>query len=80
MTEQEYINVRDLSSVIYAERILRDIVPANQPLIAEVELRGVMEKLNGWKDALFSASKCSHTERPDLASPGSTETKTSATA
>ena len=53
MTEQEYINVRDLSNVLTADRALREMNSSHNG-IDEVEYQYVLEKLNSWRETLFS--------------------------
>lgn len=55
MTEQEYINVRELSSVLDARAILRNVVAENSKVISVQEYRHIMELLGDWQDKLFKA-------------------------
>jgi len=57
MTEQEYINVRELSQVVAAREMLRGIVPANSRVISSDELKEVGEILGRWQDELFKLIK-----------------------
>ena len=53
MTEQEYIDVRNLSSVLSARRELSDIVADNQPAIDADEFKLVSRLLLKFEEALF---------------------------
>jgi len=53
MTEQEYINVRDLSHVLSAEHTLRQICIANQPNIPKEEYKKVVALVSGWTEKMF---------------------------
>jgi hypothetical protein len=55
MTEQEYINVRDVSNIMHANAILREICIDNQPNIPRTEFVDVMRKLWDWRDLMFKA-------------------------
>lgn len=57
MTEQEYINVRELSSVLDAKMILRDIVVANSKVISKEDHSTVLHILSKWEDGLFELAK-----------------------
>lgn len=54
MTEQEYINVRELSSVLCAIDCLKQITPQNSACINPDDYKLVMEKLKGWEIDLFN--------------------------
>ena len=53
MTEQEYIDVRNLSSVLSARRELSDVVADNQPAIDADEFKLVSRLLLKFEEALF---------------------------
>jgi len=55
MSEQDYINVRDLSNVTHATEMLRQITIANQPNIHGEKFRATYKTLVKWRDALFDA-------------------------
>ena len=55
MTEQEYINVRDLSSVMHVNTIMRDICIENQPNIPRDQYIDVLRKISEWRELLFLA-------------------------
>ena len=57
MTEQAYIDTRDLSNVMHAQKMLTEITIANQPHIPEQEYRDVLRKVASWQDQLFKAVK-----------------------
>ena len=57
MTEQEYINVRELSSVIDANRILRDICQENSVVIKREDYVTVIRIISDWQDELFKIVK-----------------------
>ena len=57
MTEQEYINVRDLSSVINVLEILKHIVEENQPLIKKPLAQYTVSELYDLRDELFKEIK-----------------------
>lgn len=57
MTEQQYINVRDLSNVIGGFRSIASITIANQPNIDLSEYRAVMGLLDKWQSNMFSVTK-----------------------
>jgi hypothetical protein len=57
MKEQDYINVRELSNVMNAKGILRDIIPENSKVITQDKLSTVMKILSEWQDELFSIIK-----------------------
>lgn len=54
MTEQEYIYVRDLSNVLAADRLLRDLNPDFNG-IPKNEYHDVMRKLVKWRELLFDS-------------------------
>lgn len=64
MTEQDYIDVLDLSNVLHAKAMVRDITIANQPNIDKEEYRTVVRILLKWEESLFSAveTSCDATE------------------
>jgi hypothetical protein len=53
MTEQEYIYVRDLSNVLAADRLLRDMNEHHNGLPHE-EYVDVLRTLHRWREHLFS--------------------------
>jgi hypothetical protein len=53
MTEQEYINVRNLSNVMHARAILSQICLGNQSTIPQEEFVDVLRKLSSWEQAMF---------------------------
>lgn len=53
MTEQQYINVRDLSNVLAADELLRDLNIEFQPAVNTREYRDVIRILEKWRTALF---------------------------
>lgn len=53
MKERDYIDVRDLSTLINACQILQNISPDNQPVIPSDEFAKVVDSLTTWRDALF---------------------------
>ena len=53
MKEEDYILVRDLSSILNAINILRDIVAVNSSIIDEEDLRIIRRKLTDWEDEHF---------------------------
>ena len=57
MTEKEYINVRDLSNVLAADRLLRDVNFEHQPAIPREEYHDVIRKLLRWREALLNSIK-----------------------
>jgi hypothetical protein len=57
MTEREYINVRELSQVIDAIKILSCIVPDNSEVISGVKYRSVMEIIYTWQEKLYKKCK-----------------------
>lgn len=54
MTEQEYINVRDLSNVLTMEHMIREITIGNQPNIPEKEYIEVAKLVRTWRVSLFT--------------------------
>lgn len=54
MSEQDYINVRDLSNIMHAIEMLRGICAPNQPIIPEMELSAILDKLYQWQEQLFA--------------------------
>ena len=54
MTEQEYIYVRDLSNVLAADRLLRDL-NAEHNSIPKEEYVEVLKTLYRWRERLFAA-------------------------
>jgi hypothetical protein len=64
MTEQDYINVRDVSNVMHAGTILRDICIENQPNIPREEYHDVVRKVTAWRDLLFEAIHQSRDQSP----------------
>ena len=53
MKERDYINVRELSSIMCAKKCLNDITPENSVVIDPMEYRFVMQQLHDWEDRLF---------------------------
>jgi hypothetical protein len=53
MTEQEYIYVRDLSNVLAADRLLRDMNEKHNGL-PETEYFEVIRTLGRWREHLFT--------------------------
>lgn len=53
MTEREYIQRGDQRSVSICLELLRDIVPANNPLILDEEYREVYRRLRAWEERHF---------------------------
>ena len=53
MKEEDYILVRDLSSILNARNMLRDIVAVNSSIIDEEDLRIIRRKLTDWEDEHF---------------------------
>lgn len=49
MTEQEYINVRDVTNIANAIHILTDITLANQPAISQDDFSLVIMRLRRWQ-------------------------------
>ena len=52
--EQYYIDVRDLSNLIHANHILREICIKSQPNIDEKEFKDIVEKITIWQSRMFS--------------------------
>ncbi len=57
MKEQEYIDVRNLSAIMYAKRILVDALPNPSEVIDKGELQDVLAKLSKWETDLFNKIK-----------------------
>ena len=55
MTEQEYINVSDLTKITGAINVLREIVPDNSEIIENKKLVGIICKLSEWQSKLFES-------------------------
>lgn len=55
MTEQEYINVRDLSNVMTIDHAIRDITIENQPNIEKAEYLKVVRTIHKWREKIFEA-------------------------
>mgnify|MGYP001562256693 CR=1 FL=1 len=61
MTEQEYINVRDLSNVLAADYLLRHLNIEHQPALPDKEeYRNVIRTLNKWREAMFMQVRVVH--------------------
>lgn len=54
MTEQDYINVRQLSQIACAKDCLRGIIPESSIVIPENEFRDIMMKLAKWEAKLWN--------------------------
>lgn len=66
LTEQAYIDVRDLSNILNCNAILRDITIENQRSINKSEYQDVLAKLSKWKDALFTKITNIRNETDDM--------------
>lgn len=55
MTEEDYILIGDLKTIIAAKAVLSDICAANNPHIPDADFEEVMRLLRTWNDALFAA-------------------------
>jgi len=62
MTEQEYIDVRDMQRVNSAMNGLRDIVPDNSSVIVQNELFSVMRMLSKWMSDYYRVVHSEPTE------------------
>lgn len=66
LTEQAYIDVRDLSNILNADAILRDITVDSQPIIAKDEYQMVMKTLLKWKESLFDKIQADRDATDDM--------------
>jgi len=57
MTEQEYINVKELGTVSAALDVLKNIVPDNSKVIVKEDYQKVMDTIYKWQEALFQKIK-----------------------
>lgn len=57
MTEQEYINVKELGTVTAAINVLRDICVENSKVIYKEDYQQVMKKIRHWERCLFRIIK-----------------------
>lgn len=55
MTEQQYINARNISDIKHAENALREICIDNQPRIDKSEFVAVLQTLARWQSDLTDA-------------------------
>ena len=53
MTEQEYINVRDLSTAMNIRKIISDIIPENSIVVKKEDFVTVYKILSQWEEQLF---------------------------
>jgi putative heme iron utilization protein len=54
MTEQDYINVRELSTIKSAKSVLCDIVVANSKVIDQERFTMILQTLYEWENKLHS--------------------------
>lgn len=55
MTEQEYINVMERTSINVAQEALRNVIPKNSIVVDQDEYNFVMKCLSEWERRLFNA-------------------------
>jgi len=57
MTEQEYINITELKSIVIARSILLDICPEGSIVIGSVDYQNIVRILSKWERELFKIAE-----------------------